>query len=32
MEMTVEATRQRVGANVVDLPFYNPPQKTRTPV
>jgi aminomethyltransferase len=32
MELTVEAVRQRVGVKVVDLPFYNPPRKTATPV
>ncbi len=32
MEMTIEAVRQKVGARVVDLPFYNPPRKTATPV
>ena len=32
MEITVEAVRHKVGATVVDLPFYNPPQKTRTPL
>ena len=32
MEITVEAVRHKVGATVVDLPFYNPPQKTRTPI
>ena len=32
MEMTVEAVRHRVGATVHDLPFFNPPRKTATPV
>jgi len=32
MEMTIEAVRQKVGATVVDLPFFNPPRKTATPV
>src|SRR5262245_12074410 len=32
MELTVEAVRQRVGVTVVDLPFFNPPRKTATPV
>ena len=32
MEITVEAVRHKVGATVVDLPYYNPPQKTRTPL
>jgi len=32
MELTVEATRSKVGVKVVDLPFYNPPRKTKTPV
>ena len=32
MEMTVEAVRHRVGAQVHELPFFNPPRKTATPV
>ena len=32
MEMTVEAVRSSVTANVVPLPFFNPPRKTATPV
>jgi len=32
MEMTVEAVRHTVSANVVPLPFFNPPRKTATPV
>ena len=32
IEMTVEAVRHRVGAKVVKTPFYNPKQKTATPV
>ena len=32
MELTVEAVRLRAGATVVDLPFFNPPRKTATPV
>lgn len=32
MELTIEAVRYTVGAKVVELPFYNPPQKTSTPV
>jgi glycine cleavage system T protein (aminomethyltransferase) len=32
IEMTVEAVRHRVGARVVKTPFYNPKQKTATPV
>jgi len=32
IEMTVEAVRHRVGARVTKTPFYNPPQKTATPV
>ncbi|HJZ82145.1 MAG TPA: aminomethyltransferase family protein, partial [Pyrinomonadaceae bacterium] len=32
VEMTVEAVRHRVGAQVVKTPFYNPKQKTATPV
>ncbi len=32
MEYTVEAARHRVGARVVDLPFFNPPRKTAVPV
>lgn len=31
MEVTVEATRHFVNATVVKTPFYNPPQKTKTP-
>ena len=31
MEVTVEATRHRVGATVVRTPFLNPPRKTATP-
>jgi glycine cleavage system T protein (aminomethyltransferase) len=32
MEMTVEAVRHRVGVQVHELPFFNPPRKTATPV
>jgi aminomethyltransferase len=32
MEMTVEAVRHRVTATVRQLPFFNPPRKTKTPV
>ncbi|MEE9292427.1 MAG: aminomethyltransferase family protein [Acidobacteriota bacterium] len=32
MEITVEAVRHRAGATIVDLPFYDPPQKTATPI
>jgi aminomethyltransferase len=32
IEVTVEAVRHRVGARVVKTPFYNPKQKTATPV
>jgi len=32
MEMTVEATRHKVRAIVRELPFFNPPRKTATPV
>jgi aminomethyltransferase len=32
MELTVEATRHKVRATVCDLPFFNPPRKTATPV
>ena len=32
MEFTVEAVRHRVGATVSELPFFNPPRKTATPV
>jgi len=32
VEMTVEAVRHRVSATVVKTPFYNPKQKTATPV
>jgi glycine cleavage system aminomethyltransferase T len=28
VEMTVEAVRHRVSADVVPTPFYNPPRKT----
>ena len=28
MEITIEAVRQNVRAKVVEMPFYNPPQKT----
>jgi aminomethyltransferase len=31
MEVTVEATRQKAGAVVVPLPFFNPPRKTAVP-
>jgi len=31
MEVTVEAVRHRVPAQVVKTPFFNPPRKTRTP-
>ena len=32
IEITVEAVRHRVSAQVVKTPFYNPKQKTATPV
>ncbi|MEK7799216.1 MAG: aminomethyltransferase family protein [Acidobacteriota bacterium] len=32
MELTVEATRHKVGVKVVDLPFFSPARKTATPV
>jgi aminomethyltransferase len=32
MELTVEATRHKVRATVSELPFFNPPRKTATPV
>src|SRR2546421_5283204 len=32
IEITVEAVRHRVGARVTRTPFYNPKQKTATPV
>jgi aminomethyltransferase len=32
VEMTVEAVRYEVAAVVKQLPFFNPPRKTRTPV
>jgi aminomethyltransferase len=32
IEMTVEAVRHRVGAQVVKTPFFNPKRKTATPV
>ena len=32
IEVTVEAVRHRVGANVVKTPFFNPKRKTSTPV
>jgi glycine cleavage system aminomethyltransferase T len=28
MEITIEAVRHTVRAKIVNLPFYNPPQKT----
>ena len=31
-EITVEAIRHRVGARVIKTPFYNPKQKTATPI
>ncbi len=32
MELTIEAVRHRVPATVHELPFFNPPRKTATPV
>src|SRR5882757_6746327 len=32
MELTIEAVRHTVTAKVVEMPFYNPPHKTATPV
>jgi len=32
IELTVEAVRHRATAQVRELPFFNPPRKTRTPV
>ena len=32
VEITVEAVRHRVPARVTKTPFYNPKQKTATPV
>jgi aminomethyltransferase len=32
VEMTVEAVRHTVSANVVATPFFNPPRKTAVPV
>jgi aminomethyltransferase len=32
MEITIEAVRQKVTAQVVKLPFFNPERKTKTPV
>ena len=32
VEMTVEAVRHKVAATVQQLPFFNPPRKTKTPV
>ena len=32
IEITVEAVRYKVGATVRQLPFFNPPRKTRIPV
>ncbi|MBI2682719.1 MAG: aminomethyl transferase family protein [Acidobacteriales bacterium] len=32
MEMTIEAVRYNVRARIVEMPFYNPPQKTAVPV
>jgi glycine cleavage system aminomethyltransferase T len=31
VEHTVDAVRHRVGARVVQTPFFNPARKTRTP-
>jgi hypothetical protein len=32
MEITIEARRQKVTAEVVKLPFFSPERKTKTPV
>src|ERR1700730_5330416 len=32
MEITIEAVRQRVRANIVKMPFFNPERKTAVPV
>lgn len=32
MELTVEAVRHRAGVTVKELPFFNPPRKTATPI
>jgi len=32
VELTVEAARQKVRATVRELPFFNPPRKTATPI
>jgi aminomethyltransferase len=32
MEITIEAVRQKVSANVVKIPFFNPERKTKSPV
>ncbi|MGB9334897.1 MAG: aminomethyltransferase family protein [Candidatus Acidiferrales bacterium] len=32
IELTVEAVRQKVRATVRELPFFNPPRKTATPI
>ena len=32
IEITVEATRHKVGARVTALPFFNPPRKTAVPI
>jgi len=32
MELTIEAVRHTVGAKIVEMPFYNPPHKTATPI
>ena len=32
VELTVEAVRQKVRATVRELPFFNPPRKTATPI
>jgi glycine cleavage system aminomethyltransferase T len=32
MEITIEAVRQKVTAKIVNLPFFNPPRKTKVPV
>jgi aminomethyltransferase len=32
MEITIEAVRHKISAKIVNLPFFNPPRKTATPV
>jgi glycine cleavage system aminomethyltransferase T len=32
VELTVEAVRHKAAATVKELPFFNPPRKTATPI